>query len=234
MLSRTFGLNKLICAFATTHTINIKPIITTYSIQFNYSPWKVFFVVANGWIRTNDLRLRSRNWTWTNDPHAYVFCETSAIWDIRDTILFSESFCIETDELTSAPRCYILDTKTGFEPALPGPRPIDYPLSYSAKQNNASQYRESLRLIVLFLWERRDLNPQSQWERIYSPRGYQLPVTLPIAPTILFYNCSRESNNLYNSRERCGTCTWCGYIITRSVYITFAKYRKVIVFIEQI
>ena len=43
----------------------------------------------------------------------------------------------------------IFDTKTGFEPALPGPRPIDSPLSYSAKQNNASQYRESLRLIVL-------------------------------------------------------------------------------------
>ena len=86
MLSRTFGLNKLICAFATTHTININLSLRRTVSSLTTVPEKFF--VASAWIRTRDLRLRSRNWTWTNDPHAYVFCETSSNWDIRDTILF--------------------------------------------------------------------------------------------------------------------------------------------------
>ena len=35
----------------------------------------------------------------------------------------------------------------------------------------------------------------------------------PYAPTTLFYNHTRESDNLFT--DRCGTCTWCGCVILR-------------------
>ena len=41
------------------------------------------------------------------------------------------------------------------------------------------------------------LEPPELKHLIYSQARYQLRYTLPYAPTILFYNCSRESNNLY-------------------------------------
>ena len=51
--------------------------------------------------------------------------------------------------------------------------------------------------VPAILWEERESNPQSQ-KRV-DLQSTRLPITgyLPITLTILFYNCPKESNNLY-------------------------------------
>lgn len=148
MLSRTFGLNKLICAFATTHTININLSLRRTVSSLTTVPEKFF--VAGGGLEHSDLKVMSLASYQLLYPTIY-FKNYKRNHQISPWILFLHVNYFSTPFIVHIVYAShdILDTKTGFEPALPGPRPIDSPLSYSAKQNNASQYRESLRLIVL-------------------------------------------------------------------------------------